>query len=167
MFNGKNRRDLHAECHCSIPQQNKKKNENTANSYRLDARRCIMSSWPRFSGYVSLLLVFFLGALPLDAFSLFLAFYFCQNLWRQLFWSSAVRRRDASVIPYPSNLFWSSVLLLCLPYILFGAASLLQFSSSSIIRMGQGIPYRNALAAIILEGILLGCQWVNGLYVWS
>jgi len=120
----------------------------------------------RLSGYIWLvLLVFLTTALPLSAFSIFLALYFCASFLRSFLWPSAVERclpvMILNAIPGTSDLFWSSSLLLLLPYVLFGIAVLLQASSSSIIHLGTWIPHQNAAIAFALECVWLCSRWIK------
>jgi len=123
-----------------------------------------MFSPSRSSGYMSLVLLFFLTRLPRNAFSVFLTFYFSKTLLRTFVWGLPADRQD-SLILRTSDLFWSSLFLLILPYLLFGVALLLQASSCSIIQFSRYIPYQNATAAFALECILLFLQRIKELYV--
>jgi len=124
-----------------------------------------MSSSPlHLSGYIWLVLLLFLTtALPPIAFAIFLVLYFSMSFLRTFLWPSALDPYLPVTIlnatPGISDLFWSSILLLLLPYSLFGLALLLQASSSSIIHLGNSIPHHNAAIACALECVLFCFRW--------
>src|SRR5271154_560531 len=124
-----------------------------------------MPSLPHLSGYVSLFLLFFLTNLPLNAFFIFLILYFGKNFLRTIVWPHSLDHQDRPIIPRTSDLFWSSLLLLILPYLLSGVAILLQASSSSLIHLSNRIPYQNAAVAFALECVLLSSQWIIRFHV--
>jgi hypothetical protein len=132
-------------------------------SLRLYYDHFTMSSLPRLLGYP--FLFFFLTMLPLNAFSIFLIFYFCKSLLQTIVFSHPLDQQDRPIISHTSNLFRSSLCLLILPYLLSRVAFLLQASSSSLIDFSNRIPYQNAAVAFALECVFLCPQWIGEFHV--
>ena len=121
----------------------------------------ILSSGP------SLFVLFCLTVLPFNAFPLFLVVYFGKCVLMRLVWPRRPPDYDTLIAfsLHISDLFWFSVALIVLPYILHGLAFLLDASALSVLRLSNRIPQANATAAIALECSLISFQWIQGRYV--
>jgi len=118
----------------------------------------ILSSGP------PLFILFCLTVLPFNAFPLFLAVYFGKRFLTRSLWPR--RPPDQHTFPvHISDLFWFSLSLVVLPYILYGLAFLLDASALFILRLSNRVPHSNAAVAIALECSMIGFQWIQGRYV--
>jgi len=103
--------------------------------------------------------LFLLILLPINAFSIFLVFYFGCSTLRNIYAPSTpvnwiVRR-------HPSCLLQCCLFLIIFRYILPAFAFLLRVSSSSIIHLSNNIPLWNATLVFAVECILLCIQWMK------
>jgi len=110
--------------------------------------------------------IFLLFCLPIHAFAVFLVFYYFAKTIFLAFACPSLEtvhmgpsRKLAT--PRASDLFRSSLLVLLLPYMLFGIAFLLQASSSTLAHLSDRIPYQNAGAAFIVECSLRAFSWIR------
>ena len=124
----------------------------------------MMQSIPRLWQCAS---VFLLFRLPMQAFTVFLVFYyFGKPLLLELVWPSPPHEpvqpcRFKFVGARTSDLFRSSLFVLVLPYVLLGIARLLQALSSTFAQLSNCIPHQNAAAALFVECIFWGFSVIS------
>ena len=117
----------------------------------------------RFPECVSFIFIFLLTVSPTKPFFVFLVLYAGINVLPSMIWQFPAHRPHTS--PSLTCLFWSSFLILILPYALHGLAFLLQAWSYCLYDLRDRIPAQNAALAFVLECILLYVPYLKRFYV--